>query len=135
MAIQFKYICVNPFCVIKQISSTGSMNQNTRSISWSENVAPSAQFYKTSWPARFFYSSLRPEGVKTTIIQSKREHRILIYRYSRCFYLFRVILKDENCWISEWCYLLWKILLKSCKVCDSYITVAVNICSFQPFFR
>ena len=25
----------------------------------------------------------------------------LYYRYSRCFYLFRVILKDENCCVSE----------------------------------
>ena len=37
----------------------------------------SGAIYKPSWTARFFYSSLRPAGVKTTIIQSKREHRIL----------------------------------------------------------
>ena len=78
-----------------------------------ENVAPSAQFYKTSWPARFFNSSLRPAGVKTTFIQSKREHRIF-YRYSRWLYLFRVINTEENFFIKHIrCYLkcsTWNIL-------------------------
>ena len=87
--------------------------------------------YKTSWPARFFHSSLRPAGVKTTILQKQTGAPDFLPVLPLILF-FRVILKDENCWISEWCYLLWKILLKSCKVCKCNCTISVNIGCLLP---